>query len=156
MNHPTDPGDRQGDDRTERRGQAGPARQAYAPDGEARRPTQVVRVAFSNPGEYLAELRQRGPNLEPLVRVTFRWTADASGAPVSHLTLLASYLRQVGEVVTVVQLARYVGTVWSGAADQASQRSVDEAQQRRTLLCREAKELGFEVATGAYVEEGTT
>ncbi|GEM_PF-6310341 len=156
MNDPTDPGDRQGDDRADRRGQDGPARRAYAPDGEARRPAQVVRIAFSNPGEFLAELRQRGPNLEPIVRVTFRWTADANGAPISHLTLLASYLRQVGDVVTVVQLARYVGAVWSGAADQASQRSVDGAQKWRALLCREAEELGFEVGAGAYVEEGTT
>ena len=155
MNHPANPADGQGGDRTEPGGKDRSARRACVPEAEARCPAHVVRIAFSNPGEFLAELRQRGPNLEPLVRVTFRWTADASGAPISHVTLLASYLRQVGEVVTVVQLVRYVGAVWSGAADEASQRYVDEAQQWRALLTRAAEELGFEVGTGAYVEDGT-
>src|SRR5437868_4790688 len=39
-------------------------------------------VHFSNPEEFLAELRSRGPNLEPVVQITFRWTRDESGAPL--------------------------------------------------------------------------
>ena len=56
-------------------------------------------------------------------------------------------------MVTLVQLARYVGAVWSGAADQASHRHIDEAHQWRTLLSRAAEEVGLEVGTGAYMEE---
>src|SRR4051812_31798902 len=85
-------------------------------------------VHFSNPDEFLAELRARGPNLEPVVRITFRWTRDESGAPLVHLTLLANYLRRLGDdpgggvVVSIVHLGRYVGAVWEEGRDELSDR----------------------------------
>src|SRR5262245_12694443 len=85
-------------------------------------------VHFSNPDEFLAELRAREPNLEPVVRITFRWTRDESGAPLVHLTVFANYLRRLGDdpgggvVVSIVHLGRYVGAVWEEGRDELSDR----------------------------------
>jgi len=46
---------------------------------------QTVLVAFSNAEEFLDELRERGPNVDGVLRLAFRWHPDASGLPVSDL-----------------------------------------------------------------------
>ena len=51
MNHPANPADGQGD-RTEPGGKDRPARRPCVPEAQARCPAHVVRVAFSNPGEF--------------------------------------------------------------------------------------------------------
>jgi hypothetical protein len=91
-----------------------------------------------------------------VVRVTFRKSADASGAPLTHLTLLATYLRRVGDdpggpvVVAVVQLAEYLGSVWIDPTDQESRRCQQRAAQSREAVVRAAQELGLTVGAGAY------
>ena len=129
-----------------------PAAPAGAPDA------RPLVVRFSNPEEFLAELRERGPNLEPVVRITFRWTRDESGAPLIHLTLLANYLRWLGQlgddparaVVSVVHLGRYVGAVWEEGRDEVSDRCRAEADRLRTELAQAAQALGFQVGGGTY------
>jgi hypothetical protein len=120
-------------------------------------PPRSVRLLFGSHDEFVRELRERGPNLEPVVRVTFRRTADASGGPLTHLTLLASYLRLVDDgnhsvpVVVVVQLAEYLGSLWIDHTDEASRRCRERAEHLRTAVVRVAEELGLGVGAGAYL-----
>ena len=118
---------------------------------------QPVRLLFSNHEEFIEELRERGPNLEPLVRVTFRKTAAGGGMPLTHLTLLATYLRLVdggsgpAVVIAVVQLAEYLGSLWIDPSDPDSRRCQARAEQRRDAVVSAAEGLGLRVAAGAYV-----
>jgi hypothetical protein len=120
-------------------------------------PPQPVRLLFSAHAEFIEELRQRGPNLEPVVRVTFRRSADGSGAPLTHLTLLATYLRLLdggagpAPVVAVVQLAEYLGSVWVDPTDRESRRCQQRAEHLRAAVVRAAEDLGLRVAGGAYL-----
>jgi hypothetical protein len=117
---------------------------------------QPLRLLFSSHEDFLQELRERGPNLEPVVRVTFRKSADTSGAPLTHLTLLAAYLRGVGGgpgcpvAVAVVQLAEYLGSMWIDPTDHESRRCQQRAEQLREAVVRAAQELGLNVGAGAY------
>lgn len=125
-----------------------------------RRGPQALRLLFSGHEEFLSELRERGPNLEPLVRVTVRRTPDASGAPFVHLTLIATYLRRVDEagpapVVAVVRLAEYVGAVWPGLPDEESRESRARAEALRATVARAAGELGYRVGAGVYATAGS-
>jgi hypothetical protein len=119
-------------------------------------PPQPIRLLFSSDDEFIQELRERGPNVEPLVRVTFK-TADASGAPLTHLTLLATFLRAIddgthrAQVVTVVQLAEYLGSLWIDPTDEASQRCQERAEHLRAAVVRAVEELGLRVGGGAYL-----
>jgi hypothetical protein len=121
------------------------------------RGSQTLRLLFSSHEEFIRELRDRGPNLEPVVRVTFRKSTDVSGAPLTHLTLLATYLRRVGDdpgypaVVAVVQLAEYLGSVWIDPTDQESRRCQQRAEELRATMVRAAQELGLTVGAGAYI-----
>lgn len=113
------------------------------------------RLLFSSHEEFLDELRARGPNLEPVVRVTYRHTADRSGAPFTHLTVLATYLRRIDDagpvpVVAVVQLAEYVGSTWPGLADEESRECRERAEDVRAAITQVADELGYQAAPGVY------
>ena len=117
------------------------------------------RLQFSSHAEFLAELRERGPNLEPVVRVTFRKSPDASGAPLYHLTLLATYLRRVDEggpspVLAVVRLAEYVGSIWPGLADEGSCETRERAEELRATIECAVGELGYQAAAGVYEPGG--
>ena len=120
-------------------------------------PVQPVRLVFSSHEEFIQELRERGPNLEPLVRVTFRKTADGSGAPLTHLTLLATYLRRLDDgagspvVVVVVQLAEYLGSLWIEPTDEDSRRCLQRGEHLRADVVRAAEELGLRVGGGTYL-----
>ncbi len=125
----------------------------------AERPSSVppVRLLFSSHDEFLDELRERGPNLEPVVRVTFRKTAAASGAPLTHLTLLATYLRLIHDgagpapVVAMVQLSEYLGSVWIDPTDQESRRCHQRAEHLRAAVVRAVEDAGLRVGAGAYL-----
>ena len=117
---------------------------------------QPVRLLFSNHEEFIEELRERGPNLEPLIRVTFRRTAAGGGMPLTHLTLLATYLRRVdgggpAAVMAVVQLAEYLGSLCIDPSDPDSRRCQARAEQRRDAVVSAAEGLGLRVAAGAYL-----
>ena len=136
-------------EKTEGQGASAPAGGTGAHD------VRPLVVHFSNPEEFLAELRERGPNLEPVVRITFRWTRDESGAPLVHLTLLANYLRRLGDdpatgVVSIVHLGRYVGAVWEEGRDEVSDRCRAEADRLRSELTQAAEALGLRVGAGTY------
>jgi hypothetical protein len=113
------------------------------------------RLAFSSPGEFLEELARRGPNVEPVLRLTFRWTRDAEGAPVRDLCLVAGYLRRLaGGVVTLTTLRHPLGAIWEDGADPRSWEVRERAAALRARLERAAAGLGLEVASGAYAADG--
>ena len=99
------------------------------PHGGAR---PLVRVLFSTTGEFVRELRARGPNVEPVVRATLTWAPDPAGAPAYDVSVVATYLRRVGpDVVALTELRHYAGVAWivSGGRD----RQPAEAAARRLL-----------------------
>ena len=111
----------------------------------------LLRVRFNNPAEFAAELRARGPNLEPVVRLTYRWAADANGLPLRHLSVVAGYLRRLpGGTVVATELVHYAGEVWRGLHEEASQRCQQRADGVRDHVARAAQELGLEVSAGVY------
>jgi len=97
-------------------------------------PSVPIRLLFSCHEEVIDELRERGPNLEPVVCVTFRKTADASGVPLAHLTLLATHLRLVHHgtgpalVVVIVRFSEHLGATWTDSTDQESRRCQGRGQ----------------------------
>src|SRR5436190_15803406 len=51
----------------------------------AARSGQTVLVSVNSPEEFLAELRDRPPNIDGVLRLNVRWHADESGAPRHYL-----------------------------------------------------------------------
>ena len=115
--------------------------------------SHALRVRFNSPAEFTDELRARGPNVEPVVRLTYRWTRDANGLPLHHLSVVASYVRRLpcGRIV-VAELAHYAGEVWRGLHEEASQRCRERAGRARDDVARAARELGLEVCAGVYID----
>ena len=112
---------------------------------------QTVLVAFGTPDEFLAELRDRGPNVDGVLRLTFRWHPDAGGAPATDLWVVANYLRRIDPgTLAVVRLDHYAGGVWQGIDDHASALTRQRAEQVRTRVSEEAKRLGIEVRPGTH------
>lgn len=111
----------------------------------------AIRVTFGDPDEFVQELKQRGPNVEPVVRATLRWTPDASGAPFHLLSPVATYLRRLPDgVVTLTELRYDIGPVWSGLDHQESQRHRQRARQALALIEGAARAAGATPATGVY------
>jgi hypothetical protein len=113
----------------------------------------VLKVAFSEPGEFLAELRARPPDVEPVVRITGLWQSTAH-YPLSHLFVLASYVRAEGGVPRLVELRRLMGQVFAadrtGHGDPSG--AIERAETLRDELRAEVGRLGLEVAGGEYTE----
>jgi hypothetical protein len=116
---------------------------------------QTVLLAFGNPDEFLAELRDYGPNVDGVLRLTFRWHPYESGAPINELFVVANYLRRItSDVLQIVRLDHDVGEVWSEAPDGGSQRTRERAVQIRDRIRAAAEALGFEVRAGTHVAGG--
>ena len=129
-----------------------PAARPALPGNPPQPPRTKVLVAFSNPDEFLAELRDRGPNVDRVLRLTFRWHTDASGAPVTDLWVVANYLRRLDPgALAVVRLEHHAGGVWwSGINDAASEESRRRAEDLRQRIDAAARALGIEVRAGTY------
>ncbi len=114
----------------------------------------TIMVAFSNPDEFLEELRDRAPNVEPVLRLTFRWTPDQSGAPLSGLWLVANYLRRVDPgTLAIVRLDHFVGDVWQDIPDAGSEHTRQRAEQLRNKVRQAAEAQGLEVRGGAHLPQ---
>lgn len=116
---------------------------------------QTVLVAFGNADEFLAELRDRGPNVDGVLRLTFRWHPYEGGAPLNALFVVANYLRRVApDLVQIVRLEHDAGDVWAEGLDAAAQRTRDRATQVRDRIKAAAEALGLEVRAGTHVAAG--
>ena len=114
----------------------------------------IVRVKFTNPDEFIEEVRERGPNVEPVLRATFRRTPDETGAPFHHLSVVATYLRRIAaDIVAVIELRRYVGPVWSGVDDQESRRRCERAGQVLRAIENASRAAGYTPAAGIYLSD---
>ena len=116
-----------------------------------------MKVRFSNPDEFLTELRERGPNLplEGILRATASFQQGSVG-PVSYVTVVATYLRELictgpEAQIMVVELRHFVGQHWPGMEDRAEGPSTRE--RAGVLLERletAARELGLDYRAGIY------
>ena len=119
-------------------------------------PGQTTLLRFTNPEEFLAELRERGPNVDGTLRLTFRWQADTEGLPISDLWVVANYLRRLDpETLAVVRLDHYVGGVRIDFRDPADDPKRERADRVRTRIRDEALRLGLEVRAGTHANPGS-
>ena len=111
-----------------------------------------VRVAFSTTGDFLAELRARGPNVESLVRATLWWVPDPAGAPMHELYVVATYLRRIApDVVAITELRHHAGTVWIESDTAPAQPSEQLARRLLGTVEDAARDLGAAVGRGLHV-----
>lgn len=112
-----------------------------------------MQLKFSRPEEFLGELRQSPPNVEPVLRATIRHQIDRQTAAFRHLTVVASYLRALnGEhdpIPLVVTLESYQGEDW-GQEFQGSEKSRRGTQEVLDRLRSAAQELSLEYRAGIY------
>jgi hypothetical protein len=120
-----------------------PSRAGTAPPG--------LRARFTSPAEFVAELRRLPPDLEPVVRLTYRWTADPEGLPIRHLSVVAGYVRHTGRGSFVLEeLVHYAGQVWPGLDHEGSERTKERARRAHEAVEQAARELGLDVCAGVY------
>jgi len=112
---------------------------------------QTALVAFSNSDEFLAELRDRGPNVGGVLRLTCRRHPDTAGVPVTDPWVVANYLRRRDPAtLAVVRLDLDVGGVWQGIDDRASELNRKRAEHVRTCISEAAQRLGIAVRAGTH------
>jgi hypothetical protein len=124
------------------------AAEAAVPDEAPRAP--VRRVRFVDPDEFVRELKARGPDVEPVVRLTRRWRPDPAGLPLRHLSVAAGYARRARGALVLYELDHYAGEVWQGLNGDASRRTLERARRTHGVVERAARGLGLEVAAGVY------
>lgn len=111
----------------------------------------AIRVTFGDPDEFVQEIKERGPNVEPVVRATLRWTPDASGAPFHHLSLVVTYLRRLPDgVLTLAELRYDIGPVWSGLDHAESRLHRERARQTLAMIDEATRAAGATPARGVY------
>jgi hypothetical protein len=79
-------------------------------------PPESIRLLCSSREELTRHLRERGPSLGSIARVTCRKPADASGAPLGLLTLLATYPRLVSDGAGPAQVEERAARAGVGSA----------------------------------------
>lgn len=116
-----------------------------------------VVVRFHDPGEFCDELAARPPDVEPVVRLTRRYTRSVQAVPLQSLEVVASYLRRGGgdvvraDVVRLVELTARCGTVWPGGPSSPDADAAEARAERASAAVRVAADVvGVEVAAGVY------
>jgi hypothetical protein len=129
----------------------GPDPAAQSPGQPGGRSGQAVLVAFADPDEFLKEIAERPPNVDGVLRLSFRWQRDDADAPVAELWLVANYLHRLdADTLTIVRLDRRVGGVWwSGLNDAASAETRQRAEALRGRIRSAAEARGVEVRGGS-------
>jgi hypothetical protein len=117
----------------------------------------AIVVRFSDADEFLAELAERPPDVEPIVRLTRRFIPAHSKQygplPYSHVQVVATYLRRglgdADDPLRLVELTTYCGDRWphmSGPNEEVDAR----AERVMALVQARAGQLGYAVAAGVY------
>ena len=116
---------------------------------------QVLRVHFTSAQEFVCELKAAGPDVEPVVRLTFRSRRDPEGPPRRHLSVVAGYLRQARPGVLVLyELVHYAGEVWDGLDESLSAQTFARASRAYDAVARAADEQSIRRAAGVYAVPG--
>lgn len=104
----------------------------------------IVRVQFGNLDTFCEELANRGPNLEPIVRICQQvrtGQSDTHGPlPIEHVFGHVSFLRQTDDLLQVIVLHLHVGQRWiyaDATPDRAEVRTrIDELYDRIREVCQ--------------------
>lgn len=111
-----------------------------------------MKVLFHEPTEFLEEVRRHPPDLEPVVRLTQRFTTSTMSPHIRQVAICATYLRQLSAArIILVELDHYCGEHWSGAPGPSQ--AMDEACAIIDQLTKQCGELKLEVRAGLYHEE---
>jgi hypothetical protein len=77
----------------------------------------IVKVRFGNLDTFCQELAERGPNVEPVVRICQQVRTgehtDHGPLPIEHVVGQVSYLRRAADVLQVTVLHLYVRQRWA-------------------------------------------
>lgn len=105
-----------------------------------------MNVQFNSVEEFLTELRQKTPNVEPIVRLTQQFE-NSGTLPLTHVSVIATYLRDTGGLVQLVRLRRYCGDYMVGDRDSKAEKKAHEAMEKIEAC---ARNLGLEIRAGIY------
>jgi hypothetical protein len=108
--------------------------------------TNTPLVKFNFEEEFIDELRDHPPNMEPVLRVTRLYT-DSATLPLKHVSVVATYLRDVAGVIQLVRLDRHVGQLLGQHDANGVQ---DKANALIEQITQAAKAKGLEVRAGIY------
>lgn len=112
-----------------------------------------MKVRSTDPDEFLSELQVATPNTEPVLRATVQHQLDRETRAFAHLTVVATYLRQVGEETIspplVVRLESYSGADW-GPEFEPRPKARKRAEELLDRLTAAANALGLECRPGVY------
>ena len=112
-----------------------------------------MKVRFTDPEEFLTELRQAPPDAEPVLRATIRHQTDQQTGAFRHLTVVVTYVRllpgSAEPMPVVVALESYQGEDW-GPGFEGSQQTRQRAAELLDRLSRTARECGLEYRAGIY------
>lgn len=115
-----------------------------------------MKLRFSDPEEFLNELRRSPPDAEPVLRVTVRHQLDPATRVFRHLTVIATYLRTLDHpsspVPLAVTLESYQGEDW-GSGWETSTHTHRRTGELLSKLRAAAGELGLECRPGVYEPE---
>lgn len=109
-------------------------------------------VRFTAVEEFCDEIRDRGPNLEPLVRATHRWERDPQLSMVSHQYVVGTFLRSAGSLTYVVMLKKYVGDVVKGEV-RTNEPVAERAEIIMTTIRNATDAAGYACVPGLYEED---
>ena len=117
-------------------------------------PAAVVGVQFGNLETFCDELADRGPNVEPVVRICQQLRQGQSDTlgplPIQHVFGHVSYLRRTADVLQVTTLHLYLGQRWAypdATPDRAEvQARIDQLYDRIRGVCQN---LGYILVDGS-------
>jgi len=103
-------------------------------------------LRFSDPEEFVSELRQAPPNAEPVLRLSARRSLDPTTGAFTHVAVIATYLRVLPDgpdpKVVVVALDCYQGEDW-GDGFEGSRATGGRADKVLTRLRSAPGKLGL-------------
>src|SRR5262245_17662498 len=117
----------------------------------------MLRVRFSDPDEWLHELAERPPDLEPVVRITAQFEMTKS-YPLQNLIVVGTYARCAGpdgRPGLVVELRRYIGQLFAATTGTAESQHDPQGVRARAeelinRLTAECQLLGHATPGGVY------
>ena len=117
-----------------------------------------MKLRFSVPAEFLAELEARPPNVDGVLRATREYQRSQMISCLQRVSVVATYLRAEsprdgfpGREVYVVELRSFVGEyLASPAQDEQTEKTRQRGDELLARLEAAAKEQGLEYRAGIY------
>ncbi len=116
---------------------------------------------FTDPGEFITELEQRPPNVEPVVRlIHIQRPARVGGgvAPFNDLMIEAAYLRRqeggTDVAPLIVRLRVYCGELWGEGFEKQDAPRLAHANEIGTVIRAAVERAGLTTGGGQYSPRG--